>query len=428
MIRKMIRTIIVLVAFLLVMFFSFFETVSHKFIHPPKISLSINTNVDSLLFIGVDKQSLVPEIPVKIAGYGLKRKEFTDVHDSIFVKSIYLKNQFTEGVILSYDLLIVAPVIAQKVEQELHKIGINNIYFSASHTHSSIGGYGNSLAGNLILGGHSETIINSIVNQTIKSVLKSRNTLTEINTITFSKKQFNKVKNRLNDNRDIEQLLRSIYFNTIDSNEVCIMSTNVHPTIVSHEAVELSNDYPGMLCELNKSNFNVFMAGTMGSLTPIIHKGKDGFERASNYAKYLLSSKVVETDTLKPLTLNFYKIDLPSPKLGLFISENLRMRSWLFTLLFHQAGSFVNVLSIDNLLLIGLPIELSADYYKELEILAKSKGINLVLTTFNGTYLGYGPPSESFDINHRETRETNWFGKYGGDYFAEVIRMIIENK
>ena len=66
--------------------------------------------------------------------------------------------------------------------------------------------------------------------------------------------------------------------------------------------------------------------------------------------------------------------------------------------------------------------------YKELEILANSKGINLVLTTFNGTYLGYGPPSESFDINHRETRETNWFGKYGGDYFAEVIRMIIENK
>ena len=206
------------------------------------------------------------------------------------------------------------------------------------------------------------------------------------------------------------------------------MSTNVHPTIISHSAVNLSNDYPGALCNSSESDFNDFMAGIMGSLTPIIHQGETGFDKAQKYANHLLGSKIVASNKIKPNCLKSNFIELPNPNLGLSLSSSIQMRNWLFILLFGEAKSYVSTLRIGNLLMIGLPVELSGNYYKNLDLYAQKRGFSLFLTTFNGTYLGYAPPSKYFNIDHRETRETNWLGKYGGDYFEDLIKMIIEKQ
>jgi len=412
----------------IISFFLLFKIVNHQKEALPNISTANQNQVDSILKIGFSKENLVPNYPIKIAGYGLKRQEFEGVNDSIFVRTLFFKNNFTKGVVITYDLLIVAPIIADKVTSELSKLGIENVFFSASHTHSSIGGYGENIVGKLALGGYNKVLVDEIVEKTIHSVIRSQNKLQKVSSITSDKRAFNKVKNRLNDERDVEQLFRSIYINTEDDKQIRLMSANVHPTIVSHSAVNLSNDYPGALCNKSKSTFNMFLAGTMGSLTPIIHKGKTGFDKAQNYANYLLESKIVDSGSITPNNLIFNRIALKKPKLGLSITESIQMRSWVFNLLFGDAKSYISTLKIGSLLMIGLPVELSGDYYEKLDQTAAEKGLKLFLTTFNGTYLGYAPPSEYFHINHRETRETNWLGKYGGDYFSEVIQIIIENQ
>ena len=78
--------------------------------------------------------------------------------------------------------------------------------------------------------------------------------------------------------------------------------------------------------------------------------------------------------------------------------------------------------------MIALPCELSSEFYPELQKLAEAKGMRLIITSFNGSYVGYATPSRNFHINHMETRTMNWTGKYGGDYFNELVRLIIEKQ
>ena len=55
---------------------------------------------------------------------------------------------------------------------------------------------------------------------------------------------------------------------------------------------------------------------------------------------------------------------------------------------------------------------------------AKTLGLNLIITTFNGGYMGYITPDEYYDKHFHEVREMNWYGPGNGKYFDELITKI----
>ena len=57
--------------------------------------------------------------------------------------------------------------------------------------------------------------------------------------------------------------------------------------------------------------------------------------------------------------------------------------------------------------------------------MAEENGLHLLITTFNGGYIGYITPDEYYNHNFHEVRDMNWFGPYNGAYFDEIIRGII---
>jgi hypothetical protein len=70
--------------------------------------------------------------------------------------------------------------------------------------------------------------------------------------------------------------------------------------------------------------------------------------------------------------------------------------------------------------------EISGVFYEKWEALAAEKNLNLIITTFNGGYIGYITPDELYDEHFHEVRETNWFGPGNGEYFDAMIQKIIE--
>src|SRR5690606_32243452 len=69
------------------------------------------------LRLGFSKVNLTPPYRVATAGYGKRRgREFTAVHDSLFVRAIVVENGSQRVAIVSADLLIIPP----KVTEELH--------------------------------------------------------------------------------------------------------------------------------------------------------------------------------------------------------------------------------------------------------------------------------------------------------------------
>lgn len=377
------------------------------------------------LRVGYGKQSILPRNAVQMAGYG-RRPQYTEVHDSIYIRTCVFKGGTISIAIVSLDLMIITPEIAEGIEQEFSKIGINHVYFSASHSHSSIGGYGNSLAGQIILG-REEEVLNAIFAEAVASVTVAEHHLKGVKEAAFGSAVVDYARNRLLGINNIDQRFRRINMTLDNGESVSLFSFNVHPTIIDHTSTQLSNDYPGALCTLDTSDFSMFLGGTMGSTEHMAYKGVTTFDKVNNYAKELLSEPI-QMDTIRLNTLGFWKLDIPLQPLAMSLTRTLQVRPWVCNIVFDDVPVYVSVLRLGDIVFIGLPVELSSEYYPELEKLAKKKGLKLMLTGFNGTYLGYAVSSKYFEIRHGETRETNWIGKYGGDYFAQVIRMILEKQ
>ena len=58
--------------------------------------------------------------------------------------------------------------------------------------------------------------------------------------------------------------------------------------------------------------------------------------------------------------------------------------------------------------------------------LCKERNIKLVITSFNGGYIGYINVDKYYDENKAETRDMNWFGPYNQAYFTEIIQKILK--
>ncbi|WP_373396729.1 hypothetical protein V8V91_18655 [Algoriphagus halophilus] len=69
--------------------------------------------------------------------------------------------------------------------------------------------------------------------------------------------------------------------------------------------------------------------------------------------------------------------------------------------------------------------EISGVFFAEWEKQAKEYGLNLMITTFNGGYMGYITPDKYYDRKFHEVREMNWYGPGNGKYYDDLIRNII---
>jgi hypothetical protein len=55
-----------------------------------------------------------------------------------------------------------------------------------------------------------------------------------------------------------------------------------------------------------------------------------------------------------------------------------------------------------------------------------AENINLMVTSFNGSYIGYIIPDQHYDLPHQEARELNWFGPYTGSYVTEMMNRLLD--
>ena len=123
--------------------------------------------------VGWAKESLIPPFIVPMAGYGARNgAKYEGIKDSIWVRAVVFDNGINRSAYVSMDLLIVPPNLDK--EKIADGLGINseNIFFTASHTHSSIGGYLEGLAGNLFGGKYDKNVID-FINQSTKESIRT---------------------------------------------------------------------------------------------------------------------------------------------------------------------------------------------------------------------------------------------------------------
>ena len=375
--------------------------------------------------------NVTPAQPAELVGYS-PRGPYTFVQDSSHVKALTLSNGKSSIAWLNYELLIVHPQLAEQVRTGAQKAGISldQLIFTATHTHSGMGGYMPGMVGSLAFGGYDEQVVKQLVAGSVRALqtaIASQDTVT----IAYKKTSVSDlVSNRFVKGGPTDPFVRQVLLQRKDGQKASFITYSAHATALSSKFMGLSGDYPAFLTERleeDEVDFALFAAGTVGSHRPLTQGNTP--EQVNAYALAIDTRLSADTSAVALqgaalLRTSKLQIDLGEPQLR--ISNDLRLRPWLFRTLLGEMPAYLDISQVGNILFISSSGELSGVFYEAWDALAEEKGLYLVVTVFNGSYVGYITPDELYDAKFHEVREMNWFGPGNGQYFDRLIKGVIQ--
>lgn len=381
------------------------------------------------LLAGWATTNATPYEPQDLVGYK-PRGEYEFVQDSSYIKVLVLNNGQHSIAYLNYELLIIHPHLAKKVEKKVYeKFPIDKVYFTATHTHSGMGGYMPGLMGAIAFGGYDEAVVNMLEEKTLLGIQSAIATMDTVQV------QFKKtaapdfVKNRFIEDDPVDPYFRQLIFTNVKGETGTLISYSAHATSLSSQFMGLSGDYPQYLVnylEEDNADFALFAAGTVGSHRPMA-PGNDipAVKQYAHDLDSLLNISASDPEMVTGSALKSATLPLALREAHYRISENIRLRPWVFDTAFGDTNAHFDIVQLGNILMISSSGEISGVFYEKWEKKAAEKGLNLIITTFNGGYIGYITPDRYYNYNYHEVRDMNWFGPYNGAYFDEIITRII---
>ena len=387
---------------------------------------------------GWAKVNITPPYTTPTGGYGARRgKHWHIVSDSIFARAIVLDNGTTKVAVVGLDLLITPPTVAEALKKRLPEVGLRweNVYMGAIHSHNSVGAWAPGLVGQLIAGGYDEKIVTRITDGVLNALHQAQTTMAPVQIGFGQTDATDHIYNRIGFSGPTGPLdgairLLKLKKNTGESALLCTFAG--HATLFEDSMGDyLSRDYPGSLVdrlEKKSADFAVFLAGAVGSTGPEA-RGKTDFQEIRNYAGDLaarIERTVPQIKTEPDSALGMLTLPLslrePHPR----VIGNWRVRPWLFYAVYGDYPSDLKALRIGKTVLLGTPCDFSGEFVADFKPLAQQKGVNLMITSFDGGYIGYVTPDKYYNRQTYETRDMNWFGPYNGAYFEEMMMGLLK--
>jgi hypothetical protein len=328
--------------------------------------------------------------------------------------------------------LIIPPTVTALLETELPDIDftLDNTYLGATHSHNSIGHWAQG-ATTFLYGSYEDSIVHFIADKIKVSIAEATKNMLPAVIKVDSVSMPDGVYNRVTDNGPVDPLIRTFEVVRNDSSRLLFVSYTAHATCLYSRDLVLSADYPGKLIHLleqeGKYDFAMFMAGAVGSHGPSTPDG--GWTCVDWMADHMVEKIKSMTGKyeLKNTTMEMHRIPLALTGQQPKFLHNWRIRPWLFKGVFGQYPSFISVLRIGDIVMLGTPCDFSGEFNFSLDSLAAKKNVFPVVTSFNGGYIGYLTPEKYYDIDHYETQLMNWYGPGNGEYVRDALEKLLNS-
>ena len=369
-----------------------------------------------------------------LAGYGNRHgKPATGVHDDLYIKAVALRVGNRLGVMLGADALIIPPEVTEaamrRIESEL-KLSREQIYLSATHTHCSLGGWGEGFVAEAFAGGFQPGSRVWFADRIVSAV---RDAITDLKPASFGHGQFaapDFVRNRLVG--ELGKVDPEFSFAVLKQNEgklAVLGSYAAHATVLGGDMMEFSADYPGCwqrAVEQATGGTAVFLAGGIGSHSPVTGgKGFAGAERMGQALARALLEQLPQTPLTNSITFGILGLDLTLPPLNVRVSDGIRLRPWLAQRLMPvKKQSFIQAFRLDDSVWVSTPCDFSGELALGIKDFLRARGSHAVITSFNGDYVGYVISPRYYHLNGYEPRLMSFFGPNVPEYFDELIRTM----
>lgn len=466
MLRKLIKVLAIVIGILLLFLLWALQTVDYTPYFESDYYHNTKARLDSLcghrkssygkVFVGFGKASLTPDFTggevdfskgkfkeIPLSGYGGREgAPATGVHDSLFVKAVAMKVGGEFVVLIGADLLIMPPEVSAKVDSTLAgKFDMTraNIFYSATHSHSSVGAWSGGTVGELFNGAYNPMVVDWIAQQVALAIEKSISDLkpgkigvTNFDAIDFTRNRLVKEDGQVNgDFILLEAHQTSDSLAGIHGKKALLGSFGAHATTLGEWNMDTSGDYPGYWqrkLERNGYDMAVFYAGSVGSHT-YSSKGEK-FEKpayigealADSALKYAPLMELKDSIDLSAMTL---RVDLPEFQIR--ITDGLRLNPFIAKKLFPEVGDiYLQVLKLDGLIWATSPCDFSGETAIIYKNSMNRKGYRALVSSFNGGYTGYVLPCKYYHYNAYESRLMNWFGPSYNPMINYLIGEMME--
>jgi neutral ceramidase len=391
-----------------------------------RLSPTVNTPQD------IPDQGRFRSLP--LAGYGGRHgKPAKGVHDDIYVKAVALRVGDRIGVIVGTDALIIPSEVAETAVRQLGRdagLSREQIYFGATHTHSSLGAWGEGKVAESFAGGFQPE---ARVWFSDCLVAAMRDAVRDLKPAQFGHSHFAArefIRNRLVG--ALGQVDPEFSYAVVkqDSGKLAVLGVyGAHATVLGSDMMEFSADYPGCwgrAIEQATGGMAVFLAGGVGSQSPVPGaRGLAGAEQMGQALARMLIDRLPQTPLTNSVTFGMLGLDVTMPPLNVRLSDGIRLRPWLAgKLVLARSHSFLQIFRLDDSVWISTPCDFSGELALGIKDFLQARGSSAVVTSFNGDYVGYVIPSRYYHLSGYEPRLMSFFGPTLPDYFDELIRTM----
>lgn len=403
------------------------------------------------LTAGVARADLTPPAGEPMAGYSDRSPNRSDgIADNVTATAISVSNGQRCMTIVGGEFLLFMPDLCQAVCQRAG-VAMDDVYFTCSHTHSGPGGYGPKWIEQLVLGSYDQGIFSRMADAFADAIRRSRENMQPCvisagqyfprNDDDWRQYDTSRFSAKYPGHGTLSVIRLSLKGQPLRPLATMIVASP-HPTCLDKTNRLISGDYPGVIRRLAEAETGapcLFAAGSVGSNAPggALRRGQ---EKCEDIGKKIWDrvKKVKPVNAKDQLTLVSTRLDVDLPPLQIRFSDDLRL-SPVFTRYIHNRRSYIRVLELNEVVLLGMPSDYSGELTTRLEDWAKDRMKNdstklgtrarrlmPIVTSFNGDWVGYLVPEERYKINSLETRHESFCGPWGGEYFDDLSTKLLE--
>lgn len=370
-----------------------------------------------------------------LAGYG--KRAFTPptgTADTVGGRVIVIQQADRKIAIVSLELLIVSRHLAERVLKELRRLNPEwkrkEIFFSATHTHSAPGGYGDKWAELPALGFAHHESCQMMSSRIAHAIHEASQASQPAEWATFAEEMpEDYIRNRTNYDDAANRWFDGIIFRSQEPGKkylAALVTFSAHPTCRRSSDVRISGDYPGTLMATLSQRLDcptLFLAGAVGSMAPA-GSGVQREELAGWLGNRLASeaTRAIEALPDEQWQANLQLgqvggyVSLPPPRVK--VSEDWRVSPIGASCLLPDRA-WLQALRLGNVILVGTPADYSGNLAQELRDAVPN--MRIVVTSFNGDYVGYILPDSYDPINRYEPRSMSLYGPPLGSHFQRSI-------
>jgi hypothetical protein len=377
-----------------------------------------------------------PKPGVPLAGYGDRHgAPSTGVHDDVYVKALALSDGVDTAVLVGADLLIVPENVAELVRADVAKrtpLTANNLYFGASHTHSSVGAFGPGYAAKAFGGKYDPDIPPFLTKAFADAIVEAYETMKPARLAHGSVDAPEYIRNRTR-NAPVDAELSYLVVEQDGGGRCVLVSYSAHPTVLSGRNMECSAEYPGYLQRAIESTgaFAMYLGGALGSMGHRAPEGSDGFARAKAMGEGLaqrVSENMKQLSFESNLDVVSAGVPLDLPPLQVRIrSTKWRLSKFVGPLVGIDADGWMQGIRVGNVVFVGVPCDFSGEISVKWKEAAAKAGLDLWATSFSGDYAGYVSPDQYYGEvtdekgnTEYETGLMSWTGPHQEAYFTAL--------